>query len=807
MINNLLKYSFRSLKKQKSFVIINILGLSIGLVCAIIIALFIFYELSYDQYNEHKDRTYRVILHGKLGGQEVQVTSTASIIAPTMLNEFPEVESFLRLNGGGPRNIQYGEKFFVEDHFLEADSTFFKFFSIPLIRGNTETVLSEPYYVVLSESTAKKIFGDEDPINQMLKIGNDETHYKVTGIMGEVPENTHFRASAIGSFMTNPRSTDDEWLSNSFDSYVMLKPNMLPENVNARFAPMIEKYIGPVITQYFGITMEEFFDAGNKYRLYLQPITDIHLNPSIEQGLKPANDPKYLWIFGSIAILIIIIAAVNFMNLSTAQAIKRAKEIGIKKVCGSSQGKLVAQFLAETFILSLFSLVLALLITELALPYFNNLLDLDLHVHYFENWYTIPALIFLCVIVGFLAGIYPAFYLSSFNPNKVLKGSFSSGKKNGKLRAVLVVVQFTISIILIVSTIIMFRQLNYMQNKELGFDKDQVFVISNASAVGEKINSFKEELLNVKGVEAVSASTAVPGRNNNNNGYTIKGRQEESFLLNTTWTDPDFLATYGIILQSGDFFDESSTGDLDGCILNHTAVKHYMLEDDPFATRFLIGDDIDSLEFMPVIGVVEDFHHESLRYPITPYMIRFKSEDINWGYVSIRLAGGVSTNIVGDIEEVWGSFTAGSPMQSFFMDQHVERMYREEKRNGQLSVLFAIIGIIIAALGLYGLTSFAIAQRTKEIGIRKTYGASVGRIWYLFAREIIILVVIASVIAVPLIWWVADNWLQNYPYRINIEVFDFLYGFLIATIIALITISYRTIRSAMANPTQSLRYE
>jgi len=334
MIKSILKYSFRSLRKQRSFVLINIVGLSIGLVCTIIIGLFIQYELSYDRYNENKDRTYRVILHGKLGGQELQVTSTASIIAPTMLNEFPEVESFLRINGQGRTNIKYEEKFFMEDDFIEADSTFFKFFSIPLIQGDKAKVLSEPYYVVLSETTAHKIFGDEDPINKLIRIGNDETHYKVTGVMSDIPENTHFRASLIGSFMTNPRSSENEWLSNSFDSYVMLKPASSPEDVNARFAPMIEKYVGPIISEFFGVTIEEFFETGNKYRMFLQPLVDIHLEPGIEQGLKPANDPKYLWIFGGVAILILIIAAVNFMNLSTAQSLKRAKEIGVKKVCG-----------------------------------------------------------------------------------------------------------------------------------------------------------------------------------------------------------------------------------------------------------------------------------------------------------------------------------------------------------------------------------------------------------------------------------------------------------------------------------------
>lgn len=807
MIKNLLKHSFRSLRKQRSFVFINITGLSIGLVCTLIIALFIRYELSYDQFHEHKDRIYRVILNGKLGGQEVTVTSTASVIAPTMLNEFPEVESFLRINGQGRTNIKYGDKFFVEDDFIEADSTFFKFFSIPLLRGDKKTVLAESHYVVLSETTARKIFGEEDPINKLIRIGNDETHYKVTGVMGDIPENTHFRASLIGSFMTNPRSSEDEWMSNSFDSYVMLKPASSPESADARFAPMLEKHIGPIITEFLGITMEEFFEAGNKYRMYLQPLVNIHLEPGIEQDLKPANDPKYLWIFGSVALLIIIIAAVNFMNLSTAQSLKRAKEIGVKKVCGSTQKTLVWQFLLETFMLSFISLLVAILITELSLPYINNLLGLDLHIAYFKDWFTIPALLLLSVLIGFIAGTYPAFYVSSFNPTLILKGKLRSGKENGRLRSVLVVVQFVISIVLIVGTVIMFRQLNYMQSKDLGFDKDRIFVISNARAIGSQINTFKDELLKITGIESVSASTAIPGRNNNNNGYAIKGRQEESLLLNTTWADKDFLATYGIPLHSGEFFDETTTNDLDGCILNMTAVKQYMLEDDPFATKFYLGDDMENLEFMPVIGIVEDFHHESLRYPIRPYMIRFKSERANWGYISVRMSGDNSAFIVNEIQQLWESFTEGSPMQSYYMENDVRRMYREERQNSQLSILFAFIGIIIAALGLFGLTSYSIAQRTKEIGIRKTYGASVSAIWYLFSREIIILVFIATAIAIPLIWYVADNWLQNYPYRISIGIFDFLLGFLVAVIIALATISYRTIRSARMNPTSSLRYE
>lgn len=808
MIGNLFKYSFRALGRQKSYVFINLLGLAIGLVCSIIIGLFILNELSYDQYNKDKNRIYRVILNGKMSGQELRVTSTASPVGPTMVNEFPEVENFLRMNRWGETTLRYGEKYFTEQYFVEVDSSFFDFFSIPLIRGNKRTALNEKRDLVLSETAAKKIFGDEDPMNKMIQVGNDTALYRISGVMEDVPSNTHFKANMLGSFMTNPRANDGRWLSNSFSTYVKLKPNTSPERVDERFQPIIVKYVGPVVTRMLGITIEEFLSQGNKYNMFLQPLTAIHLDPSIEQEFKPANDPRYLWIFGSIAVLIIVIAAVNFMNLSTAQAAKRAKEVGIKKVAGSTKKLLVGQFLIETMLLAFLALILALIIAEIALPWFNNLVGMDLHLNYFSQWYIIPALILLTVVIGFMAGSYPAFYLSSFSPYMVLKGSMRSGKKQGRLRSVLVVIQFSISIMLIVGTTIMFRQLHYMQDKAPGFDRDQIMVISQAHVIGKKVDAFKDELLQIPGVMSVSASTAVPGRNNNNNGYRIKGRTDETFLLQTCWADYNFIKTYGMKIVSGRFFDPKMATDTGACILNESAVKSYLTGTDPFSTRFIVSDNDDPKEvLMPVIGVVKDFHHESLRSPISPYIFRFKNKDNNWGYISVRLAKHFDRSTIDRIRETWSSFASGSPMQSFFLDRDFERMYSEEQQNAQLSILFTILGIIIAALGLYGLTSFTVLQRTKEIGVRKAFGATVGNIWYLIAKEIILLVLISSVIAVPLIIWVAGNWLQNYYYRISLRPQDFLIGIALAIVIALLTISYRAIKSARANPTDSLRYE
>lgn len=806
MLKNLIRYSFRAFKRQKAYVVINIIGLSIGLACSLIIALFIRYELSFDRYHENKDRLYRVILHGKLSGQELQVTSTASPIGPTMLEEFPEVENYVRLNGWGETILRYDDKPYTEEHFLEADSTFFELFSIPLIRGNAKTVLNKKHSLVLSESNAGRIFGEEDPINKMVKVGNDSTLYRVTGIMADIPPESHFNASAVGSFMTNPRASDDQWLSNSFSTYVLLYPGTDPQQVNDRFSDMIVKYVGPLITRFFGVTIQEFLDAGNKYNLFLQPITEIHLNPDIEQEFKAANDPKYLWIFGSIAVLILVIAAINFMNLSTAQSAKRAKEVGIKKVSGSSQGLLIFQFLTETVILSYFALCFTIVITELTLPFINRLLDIHLRVGYFEHWYTLPVLMLGTTSIGLLAGIYPAFYLSSFNPYMVLKG-IRTKSGNNRLKSALVVLQFSISIVLIIGTLIMFRQIQFMLNKDLGFKKDHVLVIRNASTIGDKLPNFRDELRNIPGVVNVSSSTAVPGHNNNNNGYKIKGRPEDSYLLQTNWVDHEYLDVYGIELSDGRFFDPQMSTDENACLVNEDAVRRFLLED-PFSIRFELRDDEeDEVEYMPIIGVVKDFHFESLRSGIGPYMLQFQNDNMLWGYISVKLSPAASRQTLEDIETSWGSFTNNDPMQSFFMDNDFERLYREEKQNSRLAIVFTILAILIAGIGLYGLTAFTVQQRTKEIGIRKTFGASVVTIWTLVAKEILILVAIATAIAWPLVYWVADNWLQNYHYRINLHPTDFLAGFMIALLIALATISHRTIQTALVNPAKSLRYE
>ena len=806
MFNNIIRHSLRSFKRQRAYIIINILGLSIGIACSLLIALFVINEASYDKFNVKKDRIYRVILNGKIGGQEITYATSPAIMGPTLVKEFPEIEDFLRMTGGGPTVVEYNNIPFTEEHLVEADSSFFNFFSIPVLRGDPKNLLNAKHRVVLSESTAKKIFGKENPIDKQLKIGSDTTRYIVTGVMGDIPANSHFEANMITSFITNPRSANPIWLSNSFSTYFLLKPNTNYHSIDDKFPALILKYVGPEVEKYMGIKLTEFSSKGNKYRFFLQNLKDAHLDNSIQQEFKAASDPKYLKIFGGIAILIVIIAAINFMNLSTAQASRRAKEVGIKKVGGSTRGMLIAQFLSESSILSLISLVFALVIIKIFLPYFNNLLGAHLILNFFARWYIIPVLIIFALFVGFLAGSYPALFLSSFNPYEVLKGSVKNSRRNGNLRRVLVVFQFTVSILLIIGTLIMYRQISYMLHKDIGFNKEQLLVINRADALGAKVKAFKTAVKEIPGVVNIASSTAVPGRNNNTNGYTMEGRKDESFLMTTNWVDYDYMDTYGFSLVSGRSFNELYATDKQACMVNESVIKNYNITE-PEKARFILPGDPKNLQYLNIIGVVKNFNFESLKNPIQPYIFCFKTDDNLWGYLTVRLLAKDRSKTISSIEGKWKEFVQNNPLQYYFLDADFEQMYIQEKQNAQMAIIFSALAIFIAALGLFGLTSFTVEQRTKEIGVRKAMGSSVAGIYVAISREVFVLISISAVIAWPIIYYIADKWLQNFYYRINPGIFSFVAGLTIALGVALLTISFRILKAAHVNPAQSLKYE
>jgi putative ABC transport system permease protein len=805
MLKNILKHSLKSFKRQVSYVLINVLGLSIGIACSLLIALYIINESTYDRYNEKKDRIYRTVLNGKISGQEVTIFASPPVMGPTLVKEFPEVEDFCRMSGGGPTTIEYEGQIFIENDLIQVDSSFFNFFSIPLLKGDPRGVLNRPHQAVLSQSEATKIFGNTSPIDKQIKIGTDTIKFTVSGIMADVPEKTHFRANILTSLISDPgKANNPVWLNNYISTYLLLKPNTSYKTIDDKFHNLLIKYVGPEVEKYMGISMDNFIKQGNTYRFFLQNVKDIHLDPTIQQEFKASIDPKYLKIFGAIAVLIVIIAAINFMNLATAQASRRSKEVGIKKVGGSTRGMLIFQFLSETFILSLIALLLAVIIIKASLPWFSDLLGVSLNLSLLSSWFTIPALVIFAILVGLFAGSYPAFYLSSFNPYEVLKGAVKSSSRNGTLRRILVVFQFAVSILLIIGTLVMYRQISYMLNKDVGFDKRNLLVIERAHVIGAKMKSFKDEIKQISGVINISSSTAIPGKINNTNGYGIEGRSDESFLLTTAWVDYNFLETYGITLASGRFFDESYSSDSSSCLLNESAIKNFSINDTEKTRLIQPGE---KPEYRQVLGVMKNYNFESLRNPINPFIVMVQNKNFIWGYITIRLREGDRAGVIAEIEKKWKEYVPNTPLQYYFLDEDFEKMYIQEKQNAKMAVLFSILAIFIASLGLFGLTSYTVEQRTKEIGVRKAMGSSIAGIYAQISKEIIILVSISALIAWPLTYYWASSWLQNFYFRINPGYLSFIIGLLIALGIAVVTISYRVIRAARVNPAQSLKYE
>jgi putative ABC transport system permease protein len=511
--------------------------------------------------------------------------------------------------------------------------------------------------------------------------------------------------------MSDEATYSKNWSSTWLNTYLLLKPNTNYNAVDEKIPGFITKYVGPECQQLMNMSFDEFLSRGNRFSYYLQRLRDIHLDTSVQPQFKAAGDPKFLKILGSIAILILIIAAINFTNLSTAQASRRAKEVGIKKIGGSSRVMLIAQFLTETVILSFVSTIIGLILIKVILPYFNDLAGTNLQLNIFTPWYIIPLLLLFSLVSGILAGSYPSFYLSSFNPYQVLKGNVKNSIQKGRMRKMLIVFQFTVSIFLIAGTLVMYRQIIFMQSRDPGFNINRLIVLENAEALGNHIDSFKESLKAIQGIVKVSTSTSVPGRNNYNNGYMLEGKKDETILLRTNWIDNDYLDTYGITLLSGRSFNEEYGTDKKSCIINEAAIKKYNL--DPGKTRIMEYLDSGKVEYLSIIGVVKDFTFESLRNQIGPFMFRCSPDNISFGYLTVKLSPANYSKIISEIENRWQHFTANEPFKYFFVDEAFKQMYIKEKQNAFMALISSVMAIFIAVLGLFGLTSFSIERRTK----------------------------------------------------------------------------------------------
>ncbi|KPL17131.1 MAG: hypothetical protein AMS26_02065 [Bacteroides sp. SM23_62] len=810
MFQSFFKIALRNLIRQRAYALINIFGLAIGIACSILIVLFVIHESSYDSFHEKAGQIRQVWITGKFAAAEFQAATTASPTGPVFLEEIPEVINFTRVDRWDNVLTRYGDRTFLEDHFYWADSGFFEIFSFPLIKGDPSRVLAEPRSMVISESTARKYFGDEDPVGKTIEVFSDSTSYNITGVFRDIPDNSSLYFDMVVDFQSHHRANNTQWTSNNIQTYLLTEEDVMEEDFQEKINTITVKYVGPEIQRFIGITLEDWEAVGNFYQIRTQPMLDVHLNNDITSNLRPAGNKKYLYIFSSIALFIILIACINFMNLSTARSAGRAREVGLRKVVGSGKGSLVWQFLAESFLMVVVAMVVALLILELVLPVFNREVQLSLVLDYFGDWYVIPGLLLFVVVIGLLAGSYPAFYLGSFKPVAVLSGKIEQGARSGFLRRILVIIQFSISIFIILGTLVINKQLGYMINKDLGFNKEQMLVIQRFGEIGRRrVETFKQEIAKIPGVISSASSTMVPGHTNNYNGFMMEGRpSDQTFLLEVNWIDHDFPETYGLEITSGRFHSHDYATDSFAIVVNEMTIQNFTVEE-PFETRFVEpGNTQEERDYLQIIGVMKDFHNESLHSVIRPHMMRIRDPEWGWiPYLSIRVEPENMSRTIRQIENVWKEFTNDQPFQYFFMDDDFEQHYEQEARTRIIFTIFSILAIFVACLGLLGLTAFTTEQRTREIGIRKAMGASANIIVRLISKEIVILICLATLVAWPFAYFLTRNWLNDFAYRIDLGIMPFLLSFVFALVISLVTISVQAITAALKNPADSLRYE
>jgi len=810
MLKNYFTIAWRNLVKNKAFTAINIAGLAIGIATCLVIMLFVQDELSFDRFNEKADQIVRVVFRGTMNGEKMKESSVMAPVAPTLRSDYPEVLDATRLLQYGSPKIVVGDKTFKDANFAYVDSNFFNVFTLPLIKGDAKTALVEPYNVVITQAISEKYFGKADPIGKILNFKDAHQLYKITGVIKEVPVNSHFHFDIFGSMASVPDARNNSWLSGSYFTYLVLQKNDDPKKLEAKLPQAVEKYMGPQVKQALGVSLADFRKKGNDIGLYLQPLTDIHLKSDFSNGLEAGGDIRYVYIFGAIALFMLLIACINFMNLSTAGASKRAKEVGIRKVLGSLKYELIGQFLVESALLTFFSLALALMLVRISLPVFNSLSGKHLQLNFLQNPLMISALLLFWLFVSMLAGSYPAFYLSSFKPVAVLKSKFISKGKSISFRSGLVVFQFIISVGLIVGTTIVYQQLSYIQHIKLGYDKDQLLVLRNSYLLGDKEDVFKEQLKHDPRVANVTTSAFLPAGPTNTDLTTSfpDADKNKNSRVRIYQIDENYIPTMGMkILEGRNFskeFPSDSSQDAPTVIVNETLAKVFGWGENAVGhTVNLFSDNVGNYKGLKVVGMVEDFHFRSLHEPINPLlMVLQKSSGLIVKVKTKNIAGLIAT-----MKTQWDSYKTEEPLTYAFVDDLYNQTYIAEQKTGTILGIFSGLTIFIACLGLFGLATFTAEQRTKEIGIRKVLGASIPDVIGLLSKEFIIMVGIAIVIATPVAWWAMNVWLQDFAYRINISWWVFVMAGVAAIIIALITVSFQAIRAAVANPVKSLRTE
>ncbi len=800
MLENYFKVALRNILKHKFYSILNIAGLAFGLTACFLIGLYIFDELSFDKFHKDSENIYCVALHGKIGGQEIYTSSSCPPLSQEMVSEIPGVEQAIRVNPWRNVVMKYEDKAFTETKALLVDSNFFEFFSFKLLEGDVKTALKEPNTMVITKESAVRYFGDQSAIGQLITVGNDNKAFKVTGVAEEAPANSQIQYDMLLSSESDEDMKANGWTNNGLYTYFRKNPKTTIESINTKLRAFVEEHVAPELEQGFGVSFKEFEKQGGVYAYYAYSLGSSHLyQTELNDGISPRSDVKYVYIMGAVGIFILLIACINFMNLSTARSASRAKEVGLRKTLGSVRSKLVAQFLSESFVYTFVSTVLAVVAVYLLLPAFNLLSAKELVFSTLLNPVILTGVIAVFLIVSLLAGSYPAFYLTSFKPVDVLKGKVKAGMRSKGIRSALVVVQFTISITLIISTMIVFNQLSYLQEKNIGLDKQNVLIIRNARRLTTNMTAFKESVNGLAGLKASYTNNVFPGVNNTT-VFRTSGTDQDR-IMGAYFADYDHLNVLKIELKEGRYFSKDFPSDSTACVINEAAVKELGWTD-PLHQKLTNNNAAKPFD-MEVVGVVKDFNFESFKSKIRPLVIQLTPKANN---LLIRYEGSAN-EAVKKVETIWKRTAANEPFEYAFLDQNFDELFREEQKLGQLFTVMTGIAIFVACLGLLGLASFTAEQRTKEIGIRKVMGATVTSVSTLLSKEFMVLVGISFAIAAGLAWYTMDSWLSSFAYRIELGVGVFLLGGIIAASIAWLTVSFHFIKAARSNPSDSLRYE
>lgn len=804
MLSNYLTIAFRNLWRQKAFTAINIVGLSVGLASCLLIVLYVLHELSYDSYHAHADRIYRMTMHARMDEKDINLAYSTGPSGQALLRESSGVEAVTRLRKEGAFLVKHGQDIIKEEKVAFVDSNFFSVFSLPMMKGSPKNALAEPNTLVLTQTTAQKYFGKADPIGQSLTLGNLGL-FRVTGVCEDVPSNTHFHYDMFGSFESV--KTGDKWLASGAYTYVRLREGHSLAQVETISRGFVSKYIAPEIKEFFGMDFTEFQKKGNRFGFQFQPITDIHLHSDLDDELEANSDAKYVYIFSVIAFFILLLACINFTNLSTAGSASRSKEVGIRKVLGSVRTQLVTQFLTESVLLTFFALVLALVLVFLLLPSFNVLSGKQFTVNDLVNGRLLMGAVVCSLVIGLLAGSYPAFVLASFKPITVLKGKLQIGGRGGWLRNALVTTQFVVSIGMIVATIVANRQIQFMQNKKVGFDREQVLVLHDTHVLEAKADAFKAELAKLSSVVKVASAGFLPAGHTSQSvdGVQIQdGARTATHRTKGYYIDEDYLPTLGIGLAQGRNFSEAFSTENASVLLNEAAVRTYGFKNPIGQQISTVGDgSAGSKRTYTVVGVVKDFHFESMHQHIAPLVI-FYGKDNN--QLALRIQTNDIPTLLQKIEQQWKA-TTDNPFAYSFLNERFSKMYQSEQHISQLFGVFAGLAVLIACLGLFGLAAFTTHQRTKEIGVRKVLGASVTGIVTLLLTDYLKLILIATLIASPIAGYTMSQWLRDFAYRIDLPWWAFALAGVLATVVAVLTVSYLAIKAALVNPVKSLKAE